>query len=168
MKKLIKKIKDTLSILSSSKGFTLLELLVVVLIIGILAGIALPQYQMAVGKSKFSTLKNLTHSLAGAAQRYYLLHDSYTGISVNKLDVEIPSDSGCGIDITSDGGNYLQCCKEIFSKNICYYANINTGKPLYCFVFSTDRNDKANTLCKKETGKQNVDGNSDSWNRYKY
>ena len=54
----------------NKKGFTLLELLVVVLIIGILSAVALPQYQKAVEKSRATEAITLLGSLANAEEIY--------------------------------------------------------------------------------------------------
>ncbi len=72
-----------------NKGFTLIELLVVVLIIGILAGIALPQYRYAVLKSKYTTLMNVAKAVKDAQERYYLVNSEYAE-HFSDLDVEVP------------------------------------------------------------------------------
>ena len=75
--------------MKNKQAFTLIELLVVVLIIGILAAVALPQYQKAVEKSRAVQAITLLKSVYNAAQAYRLANGEWP-TSFDELAVEIP------------------------------------------------------------------------------
>ena len=72
----------------AKQGFTLIELLVVVLIVGILAAVALPQYQVAVAKSRFANARTYVKTLQTAQEAYYLANGKYELVIAN-LDLDL-------------------------------------------------------------------------------
>ena len=91
-------------------GFTLIELLVVVLIIGILAGVALPQYEVSVKKSRLAAAIPLVKTLSDAEELYYNANGVYTG-NVSSLDVSMPPGATLYGGSTDDG--YVQLSNGI-------------------------------------------------------
>ena len=62
----------------SKKGFTLVEIMIVVVIIGLLAAMAIPAFQKVKESSIKSTLDNDARQLAAAANQYFLENDANT------------------------------------------------------------------------------------------
>lgn len=63
-------------------GFTLIELMIVVAIVGILASIAYPSYQESVRTSRRADAKGALIGLSGAMERHYTETNSYCGAAV--------------------------------------------------------------------------------------
>ena len=80
------------------KGFTILELLIVVIIIGILAGTALPQYVSTLEKARSAEALSNMGALRSSMDRYWYDHvaflgdgDSYLPATVSTLDIDSPN-----------------------------------------------------------------------------
>ena len=78
----------------NQKGFTLVEILIVVIILAILAGVVIPQFSSSSDEAKLSVLQSDLASLRGAAELYYHQHNSiypgdvtsnYAGHATNDL-----------------------------------------------------------------------------------
>lgn len=73
--------------MDKQKGFTLLELLMVVIIIGVLATIALPQYLKFSEKARTSEALSILGQLRASEMRYYAQYSTYT-TSFGALDFD--------------------------------------------------------------------------------
>lgn len=161
------------------KGFTLIELLVVVLIIGILAAIALPQYQKAVEKSHISEAVQNMRIAQNNIDLFLLNHGGFpTGdVRFEELD-NMGAGSLQGGQLDQYGQFYLTknytyfircfhnyCAVEISRENLDYSytllaaigtdngAGIETRADRWNLACITQREDKGRAICRSLEGR---------------
>jgi type IV pilus assembly protein PilA len=89
------------------RGFTLIELMIVVAIIGVLASIAVPQYQNYVARAQVSEAFNLAAEFKVAISEYYM---ATGGFPQSNADIGYATDTsptGSGTTGASDVGSYV-------------------------------------------------------------
>jgi type IV pilus assembly protein PilE len=82
------------------RGVTLMELLTVIMILGILAGIAVPTYRTYLVRSQRAEAKIALLQLQTAQEKFYLQNNQYTD------DITTASPNGLGLLATTETGKY--------------------------------------------------------------
>ena len=133
------------------RAFTLIELLVVVLIIGILASIALPQYQAAVEKSRLAEVFTMASSLEKAIDIHVLENGFpigsvsapfvFLGNNANKKDSlavdlsHLNCSAQSGTACNSKNFTYSALCERT---GRCYISADRIGAEFYSINFERD------------------------------
>ena len=120
------------------RGFTLVELLVVVIILGVLAVITVPTYNKLIRKSRVSDGLNVLEMLASAQEKYYVQNETYAG-RMAKLNAPLK-------DRWQDNINNTD---KLDTTNFTYSKGTNSSQVTSNCIYAASRDPKMNyTLVK--------------------
>jgi len=155
---------------SSKAGFTLLEILIAVLIIGVLTTIALPMYQGAVDKSKWARLIAPARAVSTAQEAAFMNYGGYTA-NMDDLDVSLPE----GNDMTytlytttnGDDANFIRIVSsQLNDVRLAKYYKNNEGFEDQLYCEAKNGNDRANKLCGKLLKGEDLTNTDDGYKMY--
>ena len=146
--------------LKPQKAFSLIELMIVVAIVGILAGIAYPSYQDSVSKSRRADAKGALLGFANAMERHFTENNSYCGAGTDNSGTCLTATGAPTVFSTTspvDGGTP--------SYNLTINAANANSYTLFAAPTGAQANDQCGTLTLTQTGQKGFSGTDtgDCW-----
>jgi type IV pilus assembly protein PilE len=127
---------------SRQPGFTLMELMIVVVIVGILAMVAVPSYQDYVRRSKLTDAMSQLGDLRVKMEQWYQDNRKYTNAA----------DSACGVAMPT-GTNFTITCANPSTQTFTLTATGDAGAGLSGYTFTVNElNAKQTTAFPGATG----------------
>jgi type IV pilus assembly protein PilA len=104
--------------MKSNGGFTLIELMVVVVIIGVLASIAIPAYSDYVKRSRMSAVLSAMDAIAEGASEYHAVLSYFPSASYGSDNLAQFSETYADIDIVDGASNDEILVQAVFNANL--------------------------------------------------
>ena len=109
--------------MNNKKGFTLVELAVVIVIIGVLAAFGVPRFREAVERSKAGEAFSYLAAVRSAQERYHSRQGTYA-IDTNELDINFPAPKYFSLGTVAGGADGIEASWDMAFQTVITFSSI--------------------------------------------